>query len=498
MHGPKHRISTGGDYGDTGKGGQNSFIIRELIEDLGLQNNPDYENAVLRDPLDVLANKPAVLSIGPNGSGNAGNNIYLPNGNKVSTHLLPPGIVWTPYAISILGPLKRISLERLHKEITEANQQGCKIVPGKNLFLDEYATITLPQDIALDLAMNKEMKGTRSGSGPTSARRTARTDPRAADLLNLDSQEVRARIEKGVRVCNAQLREFGEPEISFEETMNWLRKWTDEFSKWDRDSETKFIIRSKKLVDLALHNPNAYLFVNGTQAPCLDLDFGSVGKTVSYGVSLHEILKGAYLPAVPRDPDNYAIYLIKKGYVTRAGSGFFPGEFTGEKTEFLAEIGGEIGVTSGNRRRTGANNIAETRYQIDTTAPVSTLLRITKLDIFGEFMEKYGPQRAIIGYKLPNGEVVDHLSFEGEFEVIWSEPYHWGKLSPEEVKKIVEQGFDVMPDGMKAYLLMEAELTGAPIVAVGLGPLLNDTVTKGLYEGTIEAAKRCWQQAVSI
>lgn len=100
----------------------------------------------------------------------------------------------------------------------------------------------------------------------------------------------------------------------------------------------------------------------------------------------------------------------------------------------------------------------------------------------------FGPQRAIIGYKMPDGRIVDHVSFPSQnFEIIWSEPYFWGKIPDSDKRTMVEKGWPALPEGLKKYLLFEAEQTKAPIEAVSLGPYARDTVTKGLYEETVGA-----------
>ncbi len=471
---PKIIISLGGDYGDTGKGIQNFRMIYDILVELRLLGDADYRKRILDDPFGVLENDYALLNVTPVGAGNAGNNIYLLYGRKVPTHLLPPGALFAPFTISLLGLSKKVNLESLYGEVNLAKGFGCEIVPGKNLFIDNYATLTLPQDVELDRAMNAEMRGTRTGSGTSSARRSLRFDPRAADLLRLDAENVKERIGKGVEEYNVLLREHGGREYTIDETMEWLKNWRDKFG-------TDFVTDGDRLVGLARKNPKAKIFVNGTQGGCLDCETGSIGRTVSYGVYLHDVMKGACLPV---DVEGYHVFLTKKDYVTRAGDGFFPEEFIGEQAEYLAKIGGEVGVTSGNIRRTGPNNIAETKFQVRMGAPGFTSLRITKADVYGEFMEKYGPQRAIIGYRRPDGKVVDHLSFPEKVEIIWSKPYQWGKISEADKRRMIKDGFDAFPVGMQERLIMEAIETGTPVSAVSLGAYFQDTVTKGLYEET--------------
>lgn len=90
-------FSHGGDYGDNGKGEQNYIKILDLIEHKDLFHREGYKKLILENPFEVLGNHPAVLNVAPFGTGNAGNNIYMLNGKKMATHLLPPGTLHTPF-----------------------------------------------------------------------------------------------------------------------------------------------------------------------------------------------------------------------------------------------------------------------------------------------------------------------------------------------------------------------------------------------------------------
>lgn len=375
-------FSHGGDYGDNGKGEQNYIKILGLIEHRGLFQNEGYKKLILENPFEVLENHPVVLNVAPFGTGNAGNNIYMLNGKKMATHLLPPGTLHTPHTISLLGALKAVDLEQLEKEIVEANSYGAEIVPGKNLFIDQYATLTIPQDIAVDRAVNKHMRGTCKGSGPSMARRALRFDARAADLSNLNEGSVSERIGRGLELYNPALKENGERTYDIEETIGFLEQHAKNFGDG-------FVVDGEMLISKARKNPNADIYVNGTQGLCLDLNVGSIGNTVSYGTSIHDASIGCYFSINIINECGVSVVIVKKAYVTRAGTGLLPGEFEGEKGKRLSKIGGEIGVTSGNIRRTGPDNLAETRYQVRVFAPGITNIRKTKVDIYGEFMDEF-------------------------------------------------------------------------------------------------------------
>ena len=472
------QIYLGSTWGDTGKGEQNYRTVRDAVISKGLKN-PEYAAKLLRNPFGVLEHGQVVFNVAPYGAGNAGNNIYLDTGTRVKTHQLPPGALVTPYTLSMLGGLKTINLQTLwEREITKANESGVDIKPGNNLFIDQYATLTLPQDIAFDEALSAYLRGTKQGSGPSHARRKHRVDLRAGDLWNLEHPEVTERLRKGIDLYNENLRARGKKECGFDETIDWLTTWRE---RYGRD----FVVDGEELIQLAVNNPDAFLFINGTQGLCLDGDFGTIGRGVSYGVGVQDAMKGCYLPLNFCDNNDVRIFIVVKGYNTRAGDGLFPGELDSDEAEKLGRIGEEIGVTSGNVRRIGAFNIAELSYQVRQTGPGITSLIITRLDTYGDYMEEAGPQRAVLGYETSGGKVKDHVSFPGEgSEIVWSPEFHWGKISESERRRMIDGGFDKLDPGIQEFAVMVAKYTGAPISGLAMGQYHTDTVTKGLYEET--------------
>ncbi len=70
---------------------------------------------------------------------------------------------------------------------------------------------------------------------------------------------------------------------------------------------------------------------------------------------------------------------ILKAYTTRVGSGPFPTELFDENGEYLAKTGGEVGVTTGRRRRCGWFDAVIARYATRVNGITDYFL--TKLDV---------------------------------------------------------------------------------------------------------------------
>lgn len=470
-------ISTGTDYGDTGKGAQNTRLVLDLIHLSGVRGLPEYLSAVMDDPLRYLAEGSVVFNYAPFGGANAGNHIYTEAGTKVKTHLLPPGAVLAPYVISMLGMRKNVSVDGLAAEVEEARAAGADIVYGRNLFIDRFATLTTNQDIAIDSAIAGKLMGTKKGNAPAMMGRAMRLDPRAGDLGYLDHPEVRDRIVQGVEMKNWILRGLEKDTYSPDEIIDTLHRWEQILGDGT-------VQNGERMMAAAQANPNAHIFINATQGQCLDGDTGTIGYNLAYGVEPADILKGSYLAT---DETGRTWVLIKKAYVTRAGSGVMPGEFQGEIADYLRELGGEIGVTSGNQRRIGPDNWADVLYQADRIGGEANISQaIAKIDVMSQFMATAGPQRPIIGYRDGKGNDLNHVSFpfEDDAEAVMGDEYFWEDLNNERITQMIDEGWDAFPEGLRDYLIKTAQFTTVPVSAVGLGPKVGQTATRGVFEET--------------
>lgn len=477
-------IALGAGFGDSGKGVQTYKIVFDTLKQLGVYEIEDYTRKVLEDPFQVLRSLPVLFNYVPFGGGNAGHDLQLENGKDMDIHYLPVATLFAPYTISMMGMRKNVHLGLALTEIERARKRsGADIVWGKTLFIDKYATITTDQDIALDEASTKVLRGTKKGNGPAMAGRAARYDVRAGDLFHLDHKEVRGRIIRGIREKNALLQMYGKQPFSEDQVFTQLNQWAQGIGE-------DAIQDGNVMMTLARANEEARIFITAPHGFCLDNDEGTIGWNVAYPIGPADIIRASHLSL--GDAARAEFLLVKKAYETRAGSGPFPGEFQGEQAVFLQRKGKEIGVTSHNKRRTGPDNVAEAAFLASLIGMNTTQMAIPKMDIYALFMERFGPQRAIIGYRRPDGEEVTHVSFPWELEgteLLWSDEYQWDPLTPKRKREMVEKGWPALDEGMKEYLLMVARQTNTRISAIGLGRSREDIVTTGLYEETNQIVK---------
>jgi adenylosuccinate synthase len=482
-------VSSGALWGDTGKGEENYRKLDFLIEDVGIRKILNYRKMVEDHPFYVMGNMPVIINYVPFGGGNAGNVIYLKNGKKMLTHLLPPGTMHSPYVISVMGMDKNIHIGNLNTEVENAKKLGVDIVYGKNLFIDRYATIVTDQDQALDAVLSGQMdiRGTKKGNAPAIMGRALRNDKRVEYLLNLGDSGIQKTIRQGIRVKNALLKDYGQPTFDEADIFETLHKWRDLIGdetivNWESD-----------ILYLANQNPEARLYVSATQGPELDNTHGTVGKNLAYGVSPGDIYKSSCLPVNGFRPGKWNI--VDKLYGTRAGGGPFPGEYEGEKAAYFSDRKIEIGTTSKNIRRTGPHNQASLKKLINRIGRGDNVtVTLVKTDIMGEFMKEFGPQRPIVGfYDKKNGTVIDtmHVSFEHDldrYKPVYGDEFFWEPIGDDTQAQMREKGWDATPKGLQRYLIYTARNIGAPIERVTFGPKFEDYAMKGLYEETIEPA----------
>jgi adenylosuccinate synthase len=151
---------------------------------------------------------------------------------------------------------------------------------------------------------------------------------------------------------------------------------------------------------------------------------------------------------------------VVKAYCTAVGAGPFPTELHDETGARLREVGGEYGATTGRPRRCGWLDGVALPYA--TWLNGFTGLAVTKLDV----LDRLPTLKVCTGYRL-DGEVIARVPDTPDFERCepiyetwpgWTRPTrdarHWEDL----------------PAEARAYLQRIAELAGAPIKYVSVGP----------------------------
>jgi adenylosuccinate synthase len=167
-------------------------------------------------------------------------------------------------------------------------------------------------------------------------------------------------------------------------------------------------------------------------------------------------------------------YGITKAYTTRVGNGPFPTELSLDEGpgKQMSVVGHEFGTTTGRPRRTGwldAVALNESQRLNGYTGLV-----VTKLDVLGGLDEL----KICTAYEL-DGKKVSHLPASSE-DISRCTPVYethpgfpamnegeWIEMAEESRKG---GGIESLPSGIRAYLSRIEEITGVPVVSVGVGP----------------------------
>lgn len=199
--------------------------------------------------------------------------------------------------------------------------------------------------------------------------------------------------------------------------------------------------------------------LEGAQGSMLDIDHGTYPYVTSSNTISAGILSGLGLS--PKDAGE--IIGIMKAYTTRVGNGAFPSEDLGEDGEKIAQIGKEIGVSTGRKRRCGWFDAVAVNY----TARLNGLDKVAlmKLDVLDGF-EKVKICRAY-EYK---GKEISYMPHDLEnAKPIFAEFAGWDKVAG--VRK-----FEDLPKNAKAYLQALQEFIGVKIAYISTSPEREDTI----------------------
>ncbi len=373
-------------------------------------------------------------------------------------HLLPSGITSRECKL-VLGCGMVVDPWVLDRELREWAELTGEQPEGERLFISERAAVILPFHRLYDSA-DKVVGTTGRGIGPAYRDRTERVGLRFVDvrlMLGRDSE-----IGEMARRMNDQLATVGvadriDPEQLGSE-LNWIH---ERFSNAIR--------ATGPMLDASLARGEQVL-LEGAQGAMLDIDQGTYPFVTSSITCRANATHGAGI-----HPGHIEqCYGITKAYTTRVGNGPFPTELSLEEGpgKQMSVVGHEFGTTTGRPRRTGwldAVALNESQRLNGYTGLV-----VTKLDVLGGLDEL----KICISYEL-DGKEISHLPSSSQ-ELSRCKPVYekhpgFPAMEEEEWIQIAEEsrkggGIDSLPESIRAYLSRIEEISGVPVVSVGVGP----------------------------
>jgi adenylosuccinate synthase len=347
----------------------------------------------------------------------------------------------------------------LDRELREWAELTGENPEGERLFISERAAVILPFHRLYDSA-DKVVGTTGRGIGPAYRDRTERVGLRFVDiglLLGRDSE-----IRDMARRMNDQLATVGVGDRIEPEQLNSELIWIHErFSNAIR--------ATGPMLDTALTRGEQVL-LEGAQGAMLDIDQGTYPFVTSSITCRANATHGAGI-----HPGHIEqCYGITKAYTTRVGNGPFPTELSLEEGpgKQMSVVGHEFGTTTGRPRRTGwldAVALNESQRLNGYTGLV-----VTKLDVLGGLDEL----KICTSYEL-DGQEVSHLPSSSE-ELSRCKPVYethpgFPAMGEDEWIQIAEEsrnggGIDSLPSEIRSYLSRIEEISGVPVVSVGVGP----------------------------
>jgi len=402
--------------------------------------------------IDVLTQQADVV-VRTQGGNNAGHTVHIGH-QKYVLHLIPSGIL-RKGKLCVIGNGVVVDPVSLVEEIDGLLKLGVKV--DGNLFISETAHLVCPYHRELDeqreiLKGKNKLGTTKRGIGPAYGDKAARTGLRMIDLINPARFERQFRLK--IKENNEILKAFGARPLSFNKIHAAYRAAGDRLKP--------FVANTVVLLHQATRRGDHILF-EGAQGTFLDIDHGTYPFVTSSNTTAGGACTGSGIP--PHRMDR--VVGVMKAYTTRVGEGPLPTE-NSEIADLLHSMGREFGATTGRARRCGWFDAVATRHA--TMVNGIDELAVTNVD----GLDSLEVIRVCVGYRVgarafnyvPNDiellakcEPV-YVAFPG-----WQKPTHRTRRWKD------------LPVRARTYLQALAELTGAKLALVSVGPAREQTIT---------------------
>jgi adenylosuccinate synthase len=401
--------------------------------------------------IDVLTEE-ADIVVRYAGGNNAGHTVFI-GGDRYVLHLVPSGILRRG-KLCVIGNGVVVDPVSLVEEIQGLRRLGVRV--GDNLVVSETAHVVFPYHRELD-AQREVLKGkhkigtTKRGIGPAYGDKAARVGLRMIDLVN--PARLEEKLQLRIRENNEVLKALGAKPLSFRRVFEEYRR-AGEFLK-------PFVGNTVILLHDMMRRGRDILF-EGAQGTFLDIDHGTYPYVTSSNTTAGGACTGSGVP--PHRMDR--VVGVMKAYTTRVGEGPLPTEDK-EIADLLHAMGREFGATTARPRRCGWFDAVATHQ----AAMVNGLdeLAVTNLDGL-DTMETI---KVCIAYR-HGRERFDYVPNDAqllaECEPVYAEFPGWRTPTSG------ARRWKDLPPKARAYLKAIAELTGARLSLVSVGPGRSQTI----------------------
>jgi adenylosuccinate synthase len=400
--------------------------------------------------IDVLTGKVDIV-VRTQGGNNAGHTVYI-GPKKYVLHLIPSGILRRSKKC-VIGNGVVIDPVSLVAEMDELAGLGVAV---KNLFISESAHLVFPYHRELD-EQRETLKGknkigtTKRGIGPAYGDKAARTGLRMIDLINADRFE--ALLRSKIKENNEILKALGAKPLSFAKVHAAYRAAGDRLKPFVTNTVVMLHEAARKGADILFE---------GAQGTFLDIDHGTYPFVTSSNTTSGGACTGSGVPPNKMD----SVIGVMKAYITRVGEGPLPTEHA-EIADMLHGMGREFGATTGRARRCGWFDAVATHHA--TIINGIDELAVTNLD----GLDTVDTIHVCIAYRVGATRfdyVPTDIEMLAKCEPVYAEFPGW-KTSTAKCAT-----WSDLPVAARAYLRAIAELTGARLKIVSVGPAREQTI----------------------
>jgi adenylosuccinate synthase len=400
--------------------------------------------------IDVLTEE-ADIVVRTQGGNNAGHTVFIGKKKHV-LHLIPSGILRRAKTC-VIGNGVVIDPIGLVAEIEQLHSQGVGV---KNLVVSESAHLVLPYHRELDeqreiLKGKNKIGTTKRGIGPAYGDKAARTGLRMIDLINPERFEALLRFK--IKENNEILKAFGAKPLLFQKVHTDYRAAGDRLRP--------FVANTVALLHEAMQRGANILF-EGAQGTFLDIDHGTYPFVTSSNTTSGGACTGSGV--APNRMDR--VVGVMKAYTTRVGEGPLPTE-NAEIADMLHGMGREFGATTGRARRCGWFDSVATRH----AAIINGIDEIAVTNLDG--LDTVETIKVCVGYRAglaPVPYMPADIELLAKCEPEYAEFPGW-KSSTTHCRT-----WKQLPAKARQYLRALAELTGARLRIVSVGPARAQTI----------------------
>lgn len=447
---PIRRAVVGLQWGDEGKG----KIVDEFVTE-ALERNDGKRVVVARYQ----------------GGSNAGHTIYVRSASgdltKFVTHSAPSGL--TSGADVAIGPQVAFNPLAFAQELQDAEKtfgySGRVLVSERTGVLFQYH-----KDI--DLARETGGNGvgsTKQGIGPfyeDNANRVTRIH--FADYV---SDKFPERLRKVLDLKRRQLEE--------------LSLWKDDLADSilaEHEVPRRILRENSVNLEYRMRDYFAggnHIIIEGAQGTGLDVDMGTLPDITS-----SHLLAPHAFPSLGLSRKDFEIWGVEKVYPTRVGKGDLP-TLANDDFASVAEMAGEMGATTGRRRRVGYPDWLFIRRAVALND--CDAIALTRVDNVQDRNLK-----VCFAYQVNGFQTVEvPMNLDGVEPVYGRETYSWNlwegpkDLSDalrvdselkEKRKALVSSGFNGLPDRLKEFVRSHDAFVGSKTKGVSIGPGRGETI----------------------